>query len=335
MFSEMRRLAPPAIVLVALSVAALSSHGRLRRQQERDPASKDAAGAGLPARRSSPPRVAAAATRWRRPARRARSARTSTSCGPTSRPSRARSRTAATACRRSRTSCRRRRSSRSQHSSPPRPARAGPERSRSSRTTRRSRTARTRPATSRRSATSPTTTGRRRRSRSWTSSQRHERHGRGGLPPDRAQDRRRRAPLLQGRRGQGVRRRQRHVRLRLLPRPAAVEARRSPRRPGGGHREHRLQGPEHRGERVHLLPVQPRPRPRPDALHGARPAAGARLLPQAADRGGLDHVQRRSLHGEPELLVRAALEVAEHEEPALPLQQQVRASGRTSSTATC
>ena len=169
---------------------------------------------------------------------------------------------------------------------------------------------------------------------SWTRSRRRT-DRRGGLPPDRAQDRRRRAPLLQGRRGQGVRRRQRHVRLRLLPRPAAVEARRSPGRPGRGPREHRLQRPEHRGKRVHLLPVQPRPRARPDALHGLD-------LPQALDychklqtAGGLDHVQRRSLHGEPELVVRAALEVAEHEEPALPLQQQVRASGRTSSTATC
>ena len=55
-----------------------------------------------------------------------------------------------------------------------------------------------------------------------------------------------------------------------------------------------------------------------------RPAEGARLLPQAADRGGLDHVQRRSLHGEPELVVRPPLEVAEQEEPALPLQQQAR-----------
>ena len=52
--------------------------------------------------------------------------------------------------------------------------------------------------------------------------------------------------------------------------------------------------------------------------------AGARLLPQAADRDGLGHVQRRRLHGEPELVLRAALEVAEQEEPALPLQQQVR-----------
>ena len=56
-------------------------------------------------------------------------------------------------------------------------------------------------------------------------------------------------------------------------------------RPGGRGREHRLQGPDHRGERVQLLPVRPRPRARPDALHLLRPPAGARLLPPAADRG--------------------------------------------------
>ena len=47
--------------------------------------------------------------------------------------------------------------------------------------------------------------------------------------------------------------------------------------------------------------------------------AGARLLPPAADRVRPGLVQRRRLHGEPELLVRPAHEVAEHEEPALPV----------------
>ena len=52
------------------------------------------------------------------------------------------------------------------------------------------------------------------------------------LPPDRAHDRRRRPPPLQGKRRQGVRRRQQHLRLRLLPRAPPVEARGGQGKPG-------------------------------------------------------------------------------------------------------
>ena len=63
------------------------------------------------------------------------------------------------------------------------------------------------------------------------------------LPSDLAQDRRRRAPEIRGRRRRGLRRRQRHVRLGLLPRPAPVEARRRRGRPGRGCRQHRVREP--------------------------------------------------------------------------------------------
>ena len=55
-----------------------------------------------------------------------------------------------------------------------------------------------------------------------------------------------------------------------------------------------------------------------------RPAERARLLPPAPDRVRPGLVQRRRLHGEPELVVRPPHEVAEQEEPALPVQQQAR-----------
>ena len=55
---------------------------------------------------------------------------------------------------------------------------------------------------------------------------------------------------------------------------------------------------------------------------------GAGLLPPAPDRVRPGRVQRRRLHGEPELVVRPAHEVAEQEEPALPLQQQARRAPR-------
>ena len=64
------------------------------------------------------------------------------------------------------------------------------------------------------------------------------------------------------------------VRRRLLPRPPPVEARRRQRRAGRKRRPNRMQRARDQGQRVQLLPVRPRPRPRADAVHGVRPAEG-------------------------------------------------------------
>ena len=63
---------------------------------------------------------------------------------------------------------------------------------------------------------------------------RHESARPGRLPSNRPQDRSGRAPPLQGRRWPGICRRQRHLRLRLLPRAPAMEARGGQGRPGRG-----------------------------------------------------------------------------------------------------
>ena len=67
---------------------------------------------------------------------------------------------------------------------------------------------------------------------------------RGRLPPDRAHDRRGRAPLLRRRHRPGVRRRQRGLRLGLRPRAARVEARRPARARASRRRAQRLLGEE-------------------------------------------------------------------------------------------
>ena len=105
-------------------------------------------------------------------------------------------------------------------------------------------------------------------------------------------------------------------------------------RPGRRRRGQRLQRPGDQGERFHLLPVRPRPRPRADALHGVRPAESARLLPQAEHgvRPGL--LQRRRLHGEPELVVRPPHEVAAARRTCSTPATASSSTAKTSSTAT-
>ena len=124
------------------------------------------------------------------------------------------------------------------------------------------------------------------------------------LPSDRAQDRRRRAAAVPRRRGPCVRRRQRRVRVRLLPRAPAVEARRCGSRRGRRSGARRVRRRAHRCGAVHALPVRPRPRPRPDALREVRPPTGTRSVPRAAGRFRPGLVHRRRLHGEPADVVR-------------------------------
>ena len=146
---------------------------------------------------------------------------------------------------------------------------------------------------------------------------------RGRLSPDRAHDRRRLAPALRRERRQGARRRQRDLRVRLLPRPPGVEARGCPEGPGRLGRAHRLRPDEEHGQLVRLLPVRPRARPRADALHAVRPSRRATALPPAGHRLRPRLVQRRSLHGEPAVLLRHHLAVAEEGRPALSVRDRL------------
>ena len=151
-----------------------------------------------------------------------------------------------------------------------------------------------------------------------------QRRCRGGrLPPDRAHDRRRLAPALRRERRQGARRRERDLRVRLLPRPPGVEARGCPEGPGRVGRAHGLRPDEEHGQLLRLLPVRPRARPRADALHAVRPSRRATALPQAGHRLRPRLVQRWGLHGEPAVLLRHHLAVAEKGRPALPVRDRL------------
>ena len=69
------------------------------------------------------------------------------------------------------------------------------------------------------------------------------------------------------------------------------------------------------GPDVHALPVRPRARTRADDLHALRHAAVAQGLRRAQGQLGPDLVHRRRLHGEPVVLVRREVEVAEGRRP--------------------
>ena len=77
---------------------------------------------------------------------------------------------------------------------------------------------------------------------------------------------------------------------------------------------------------VHRIPVRPRPRARPDAVHELRPAEVALRLRRARDVLGPDLVYGRRVHGEHLVLVRDHVEVAPRRRPDLPVQDRRRAA---------
>ena len=131
------------------------------------------------------------------------------------------------------------------------------------------------------------------------------------LPPDRARDRRRRALTLPRQRRPGVRRRPPELHVGLLPRHPRARVPRS--RPEQARRRGAevLRRPEDPEDRVHRLPVRPRPRARADDLHGLRPAR-SRCTPATSSRKATQlSCTRRRLHGELPVLVRRQVALAQ------------------------
>ena len=148
-------------------------------------------------------------------------------------------------------------------------------------------------------------------------------HRPGRLPPDRAHDRRSLTPAPSRRRRQSARRGERDLRVRLLPRPSGVEAGRCAEGQSRLGRAHSLRPDEEHLELVRLLPVRARAWTRADALHAVRPPRRAAALPPPGHRLRPRLVQWRSLHGEPAVLLRHHLAVAEERRPALPVRNRL------------